>query len=161
MFRIRRIHDDVIPANREAIKQVQEILRQHFTTVRREEIEGLAEKLRNPFKQQFRSFLLVAERQRRGVVGFGFLMHEPEMRFCYLDFIASAGDMTGRGIGGALYHRVRQEARALEVRGLFFECPPDDPAECDGPELLNENVARLRFYERFGVRPIVGTAYES
>jgi acetoin utilization deacetylase AcuC-like enzyme/GNAT superfamily N-acetyltransferase len=161
MFRIRRIHDDVLPVNRDAIRQVQEILRQHFTAVHPEEIEGLAEKLRNPFKQRFRSVLLVAERQRGGVVGFGFLMHEPELQFCYLDFIASAKEMTGRGIGGALYHRVRQEARALGVRGLFFECLPDDPAECDDAELLAENVARLRFYERFGVRPIVGTAYES
>lgn len=161
MFRIRRIHDDVIPANQEAIRQVQVILHHHFSAVRREEIDGLADKLRNPFKQGFRTVLLVAERQRKGVVGFGLLTHEPEIRFSYLDFIASAKDMTGRGIGGSLYQRVRQESAALGARGLFFECLPDDPAECDSKELLKENIARLRFYERFGARPIIGTAYES
>ncbi len=160
MFRIRRIHDDVLPVNRDAIRQVQKILHHHFAAVHPEEIDGLAEKLRNPFKQRFRSVLLVGERERGGVVGFGFLMHEPDLEFCYLDFIASAKDMTGRGIGGALYHRVRQETIALGARGLFFECLPDDPAECDDGELLRENAARLRFYEHFGVRPIAGTAYQ-
>jgi acetoin utilization deacetylase AcuC-like enzyme len=159
MFRIRRIHDDVLPVNRDAIRQVQEIFRQRFRAVHPEEIEELAEKLRNPFKQRFRSVLLVAE-QQRVVVGFGFLMHEPELEFCYLDFIASTKDMTGRGIGAALYHRVRREAITLKARGVFFECLPDDPAECDDAELLQENVARLRFYERFGVRPVVDTAYQ-
>lgn len=159
MFRIRRIHDDVRPINQDAIRQIQEIFRHHFTAVHPEEIEGIAKKLRNPFKQRFRRVLLVAERPAKHAVGFGFLMHEPELEFCYLDFIASAQDMTGRGVGGALYHRIRQEAIALGARGLFLECLPDDPAECDDRELLEENVARLRFYERFGVRPIDGTEY--
>ncbi|MBN2294173.1 MAG: histone deacetylase family protein [Pirellulales bacterium] len=160
MFSIRRIHDDVLPINRDAIRQVQEIFRHHFTALHPEEIEGLTEKLRNPFKQRFRGVLLVAERHRGRIVGFAYLMHEPELEFCYLDFIASAKDMTGRGIGGALYQRVQQETIALNARGLFFECLPDDPAVCDDAELLNENIARLRFYEHFGVRPVIGTAYE-
>ena len=160
MFSIRRIYDDVLPVNQQAIRQAQEIFREYFTAVHPEEIEGLVEKLRNPFKQRFRSVLFVAERQRGSVVGFGFLMHEPELSFCYLDFIASAKDMTGRGVGAALYQRVRQEAMSLGARGLFFECLPDDPAECDEPALLQENMARLKFYERFGVRPIVGTDYQ-
>ena len=160
MFRIRRIYDDVLPVNKEAIPQVQEIFRQHFSAVRPEEVEGLVEKLRNPFKQQYRSVLFVAERQRMRVMGFGFLMHQPELDFCYLDFIAAASDMTGRGIGGALYHRLRQEAKSLGVRGLFCECLPDDPEECEDANQLAENIARLRFYERFDVRPIVGTSYQ-
>ncbi len=161
MFRIRRIHDDVLPVNRDAIQQAEHILEEHFSAARREAYRGLAERLRNPFHQQFRSVLLVAERQRGRVAGFGFLMHDPGLGFAYLDFIASAADLTGRGIGGALYQRVRQEATALGARGLFFECLPDDTAQCDAPAILKENVARLRFYERFGARPIVGTAYEA
>lgn len=160
MFRIRRIHDDVLPVNRDAIRQAQEIFRYRFSAVHPAEIDGIAEKLRNPFKQQFRSVLLVAERGQGHVVGFGFLMHEPTLEFCYLDFIASAQDVTGRGVGGALYHRVRQEAMVLKARGLFFECLPDDPAECDNAEQLHENSSRLRFYEDFGVRPVVGTLYQ-
>ncbi|HWV39726.1 MAG TPA: hypothetical protein VN033_14750 [Vulgatibacter sp.] len=45
--------------------------------------------------------------------------------------------------------------------GLFFECLPDDPALSPDPAVRAQNVRRLRFYERFGARPIVGTAYET
>ncbi|MDY0165812.1 MAG: histone deacetylase family protein [Thermoguttaceae bacterium] len=161
MFRIRRIHDDVLPVNQDAIRQAERILEEHFTAASREEYRGLADRLRNPFRQQFRSVLLVAERQRGRVAGFAFLMIDPELGFAYLDFIASAKEMTGRGIGGALYQRVRQEATALGVKGLFFECLPDDPAQFDDPAVRKENTARLRFYERFGVLPIAGTDYEA
>ncbi len=162
MFRIRRIHDDVLPSNQDAIRQAEHILAEQFSGERDDEYyRGLAERLRNPFRQRFRSVLLVAERQRGRVAGFGFLTSDPELGFAYLDFIASAKDMTGRGIGGALYQRVRPEAAALGARGLFFECLPDDPAQFDDSAILKENVARLRFYERFGVRPIIGTAYEA
>lgn len=160
MFSIRRIHDDVLPVNKEAIRQVQEMLRSHFSAARPEDIEQIAEKLRNPFKQQFRSILYVAESKRK-VSGFALLMHEPVLRFCYLDFLASDKALTGRGIGAALYQRVRREALLLGAKAVLFECLPDDPAMCRDPEMLQQNIARLRFYERFGVRPIVGTAYET
>ncbi len=159
MFRIRRIHDDVLPVNRQAIHQVQEILRARFSAVRPEDIDQLADKLRNPFKQRFRTILFVAERSGR-VLGFALLMHEPELQFCYLDFIASAKGLTGRGIGGALYERVRREAFALQSLGLFFECLADDPVQCNAPELLKENAARMRFYEHYGALPVVNTEYE-
>lgn len=160
MFRIRRIDDDVLPVNKEAIRQVQEILRTRFHAVRAEDIDQLAEKIRNPFKQQFRTILFVAERHGK-ILGFALVMHEPELQFCYLDFIASAKGLTGRGIGGALYERVRRESFALQSLGLFFECLPDDVQQCTDPQLLKENIARMRFYERYGAIPILGTAYQT
>ncbi len=160
MFSIRRIHDDVLPVNKEAIRQVQEILRARFSAVRPEDIDQLAEKLRNPFKQRFRTILFVAERHSK-VLGFALLMHEPELHFCYLDFIASAKGLTGRGIGGALYERVRREAFALHSLGLFFECLPDEPDKCNDPVLLKENAARIRFYERYGALPVIGNDYQT
>jgi acetoin utilization deacetylase AcuC-like enzyme len=69
--------------------------------------------------------------------------------------------MTSNGVGGALYQRVREVARSLGALGLFFECLPDDPEACSDPEYAKANAARLRFYERFGALPIVGTAYET
>ena len=89
------------------------------------------------------------------------LLHEPEIEFCFLDWIATASGKTGGGLGGALYDRVRQESVALGAKGLFFECLPDDLEGCPTESLLKENRARLRFYERYGARPIVGTGYES
>ena len=160
MLRIRRIYDNVLPVNKSTITQVQEILRSRFSAVDSKEIDTISEKLRNPFKQRFRSILFVAESIKGKVRGFAMLLHEPQLRFAYLDWIATASDRTGAGIGGALYDRIRQESLALKVDGLFFECLPDDAAGCPDPAERRQNQARLRFYERYGARPIVDTGYE-
>lgn len=161
MFRIRRIFDDVLPINRAAIEQVQGILRSQFPGVREEEIAGLPERLRNPLKHLFRSILIVADDWRGHVKGFALLLHEPDLGFGYLDYMSAEKGFTGRGIGSALYERVREEAKSLEASGLFFESLPDDPALCRDPQTLRQNAARLRFYERYGARPIANTAYET
>ncbi len=159
MIRIRRIFDDTLPVNQDTLSQVKDILRARFSAVSAEEIEGIGEKLRNPFKQRFRSVLIVAETFRNRVLGFALLLVEPDIGFCYLDWIATIGNRGG--VGGALYERVRQEAEALGSAGLFFECLPDDAAICPDGVALKENRRRLRFYERYGARPIIHTSYET
>lgn len=161
LFRIRAIYDDSLPANRIAIEEVQAILRVQFPQLREQTILEIPERLRNPLKFQFRAMLLVAEGARGGIKGFALLFHDPELRFCYLDFVAASQHFSGRGIGGALYERVRQEALRLHVVGILFECLPDDPALCRDPATLKQNAARLKFYERYGARPIIGTGYET
>jgi acetoin utilization deacetylase AcuC-like enzyme/GNAT superfamily N-acetyltransferase len=161
MLRIRRIYDNVLPVNKSTLNQVQDILRSRFSAVPEEEIAAIGEKLRNPFKQRFRTILFVAESIKGKVRGFAMLLHEPDIHFAYLDWIASASDRSGAGIGAALYDRIRQEAMGLKVKGIFFECLPDDAEDCPDPEERKQNRARLRFYERYGARPIVDTAYES
>lgn len=161
MLSIRRIYDDVLPINKEILAQVKEILRSRFAAISEAEIESIGEKLRNPFKQRFRTILYVAERLGGRVVGFALLLHEPEIGFTYLDWIAMATGRSGGGIGGALYEKVRQESVALKVKGLFFECLPDDEKYCSDSALLKENRARLRFYEKYGARPIINIGYES
>ncbi len=161
MLRIRRIHDDVLPVNREIIRQVREIIHSRFPGVDPEEISQIGEKLRNPFKQRFRSILFAALNRQNKVMGFALVLHEPLIEFCYLDWIATANGKTGGGLGGALYDRVRQEAAGLKTRGLFFECLPDDAEACPDEAVLKENRARLRFYERYGARPIIHTGYET
>ncbi len=161
MFRIRRIYDDVLPVNRTAIAQVQKILKAQFADLPARDIDKLPQQLTNPLKHGFRAILYIAENQRRQIEGFALLLLEPELKFGYLEYISAARQLTGRGIGGALYQRVREEARTLGASGLFFECLPDDPRLCRDPEILKKNRARLRFYERYGARPIAGTAYET
>ncbi len=161
MFRIRGIFDHHLPINRAAIAQVQAILRTQFPLLREEAILQIPDRLRNPLKYGFRSTLFVAEGAKAQVKGFAFMSYEPDLNFCYLDFLATARHMLDRGIGGSLYERVRQEALLLAVVGLFFECLPDDPRLCPDPVVLKQNVARLRFYERYGARPIANTAYET
>lgn len=161
MLRIRRIYDNVLPVNKSTLSQVQEILRHRFSDVPEAEIALIGEKLRNPFKQRFRTILFVAESIKGKVRGFAMLLHEPEIRFAYLDWIATASNRAGAGIGGALYDRIRREATALKVQGLFFECLPDDAEACPDPAELRQSRARLRFYERYGARPVVDTGYET
>jgi acetoin utilization deacetylase AcuC-like enzyme/GNAT superfamily N-acetyltransferase len=161
MFRIRRIHDDLRPLNQEAISQVEQILRDQFPLLAKSDVDKIPELLRNPVKQGFRSILYVAENARQRVQGFALISHEPDLRFCFLDYISAAKRTTGGGIGGALYEHLREEALAMGARGIFFECLPDDPALCEDPETLKQNQARLKFYEKYGALPIIGTAYET
>jgi acetoin utilization deacetylase AcuC-like enzyme len=160
VFRIRRIHDDVAPEDRAALARVQQILREQLPGIGEPAIAELPARLRNPVSAQFRSFLFVAER-RGSIEGFALLLHDPDLHFCYLDFISAARMRTGGGVGGALYQRVRDAALALKTIGIFFECLPDDPELCRNAALHAQNRARLRFYERYGARPIIGTAYET
>lgn len=245
VFRLRRIHDAVIPVDKETVEQVQAILRAQFPGVPEDEVAQVPDRVRGLVPGRFRTILLVAERfvgGRPAIEGFSLVSHDPQAGFCFLDFIATARGLTSQGIGGALYENVRDEARALGAKGLFFECLPDElPGEqplvtgakpdrsppvrpvdrrppaagaggeapaprANGPgaagpgaagpgarggdgaaqapsplgapapattltepgarpaptreELLRTNAARLRFYEHWGARPIVGTLYQ-
>ena len=159
MFRIRRIYDNVLPGNKRAIAQVQAIIASRFPLMHPDEITKIPEKLTHPVEHGFRSILFVAEDETKLVKGLAVLFHDPDMDFCFLDMISSARKLTGRGIGEAVYNRVRQEAINLNAVGIFMECLPDDPRLCPDPELLKENAARLKFYERFGARPVIENAY--
>jgi len=161
MFRIRRIYDDVLPADKEAIAQVQKIVRDQFPLLSEDTVVQLSDALRDPLKYRFRSILFVAAGAKGLVRGFALLQHAPDLEFCYLDFISAAKQTTGGGIGSVLYERVREEALSLRAMGLFFECLPDEVDLCRDPRVLKQNSDRLRFYERYGARPIVNTAYET
>ncbi len=160
MFRIRRVYDPTLPSDQDAVSQVQRILQTQFSLVDEADVRKIPAQMLDPLKYRFRAVLFVAEDGRQ-VKGFALLLHAPDLRFAYLDFISAAQTRTGRGIGSALYERVREEALSLGCEGLFFECLPDDPALCRDPATLKQNAARLRFYERYGARPIAGTKYET
>ncbi len=161
MFRIRTIHDDTHPANRHALEEIKKIMKAQFSGLSDEELDSVRDQMLNPFTKQFRTTLHAAEDARGKVKGFAVLMHDPEAHFCYLDYIASASGTTSRGIGGALYQRIREECVNLGARGLFFECLPDEDDKASSPELAAQNRARLRFYEQYGAYPIINTAYET
>jgi len=158
VFVIRRIYDDLLSVNQRAIAAVQQMLREQFQGIAEEKIGHLPLRLTDPPSPKFRMVLLVAE-TARGVKGFAILLHATDLRFCFLEFIAAARFETSQGIGGALYERVREECLLLGARGLFYECLPDDPHEVPDRKAYLQNVARLRFYERYGARPIANTEY--
>ena len=160
MFRIRRVFDRVLPEDQAVVAHVQDILRVQFSSLPESKVQELGAMLRAPEPGAFRPVLFVAER-RSDVLGFALLLHDRRLRFCYLDFMSAGMGRTGGGIGGALYTRLRDEALALDAVGIFLEALPDDPALCRDPAVVRQNIARLRFYERYGAYPIVGTKYET
>ena len=159
MIRIRRIYDTVHPHDRAAVEETQRILRDRFPDIPRTRVDALPDDLRRP-NTDFRAILFVAQSPGARVRGFALMRHAADLRFAFLDFIAAARGETG-GIGGALYDRVREEAAALDCSAVFFEVSPDTPELEPDPKLRSANRARIRFYEAFGARPIVGTAYET
>lgn len=161
MFQIRKIYDVTVQSNQDAVKQVQSILRIHFPQLYNEEVEKIPEQLNNPLKYRFRPVLFVAENAKGIVKAFALMLHVPDIGFCFLDFLSAAPRKTGSGLGGILYERVRAEAYALQSKGLFFECLPDDPKLSPDPHVRKQNARRLQFYERYDVRPVVNTAYET
>jgi len=161
MFCIRRIYDNTLSVDREAIAQVQQILRSQFSAISESDITSLAQKLSNPLKYRFRTILFVAHDMKHRVKGFALLNHAPDLSFCFLDFISVDPKSAAGGIGGALYQRVRDETYTLGGAGIFMECLPDDAKLCQDPATVKQSRARLKFYERFGALPIINTAYET
>ncbi|MBN1381809.1 MAG: histone deacetylase family protein [Deltaproteobacteria bacterium] len=161
MFLIRRIFDDVLPLDQRALEQVKAILHSQFQLLDRQKIDRIPELLRYPLKYGARSIVYIAEDHRNTVHGLALLDHDAGLNFCYLDYLVSDRRLAGRGVGGALYDRIRSEALSLGVIGIFFECLPDDPNLSRNPDILKQNRERLRFYESYGARPIANTAYET
>lgn len=161
MFRIRKVQDDLYPMNHHAVVQVMQILRTQFSSLNEEKIQQVSEQLRDPLKFGFRSLLFVAETLKAKVKGFALLMHAPDHKYCFLDFIATRKEDAASGIGSALYMRCREEAMLLKVSGIYLESLPDDPALCSDQQGLKQNAYRLKFWEGMGVRPIINTLYET
>jgi acetoin utilization deacetylase AcuC-like enzyme/GNAT superfamily N-acetyltransferase len=160
MLRIRKVADATTAVNRAAIEAAQKIMREQFSAMAEADIVKLPDQLSNPLKHRFVSRLFVAENARDQTLGVALLLYFPDIGFSYLEIISTARGRMGGGIGAALYERVREEARALGTQ-LYFECLPDDPALSPNPETRANNAARLKFYERYGARPIVDSAYET
>src|SRR4029078_7056271 len=160
MLRIRKVADGTTAANRSAIEAAQKIMREQLPAMPSYDIDKLPEQLSNPLKHRFVARLFVAENARDQTLGVALLLYAPDIGFSSFEIISHALRRTGRGIGATLYERVREEARALGTQ-LYFESLPDDPALSPHPAIRAKHANRLKFYERYGARPIANTAYET
>lgn len=161
MFRIRRILSDRSEVDRNAIEQAREILKSQFPDLDKAKLDLIPDQLRDSLKFSFQTSIFVAESKVGIVQGFALLMYAPDLHFTFLDFVATKKTNGSGGIGSALYQRIKEESLHLNVKGLFFECLPDDPALVANQEHLAQNKARLKFYERFGAFPLINTLYET
>ncbi|MEQ9121575.1 MAG: GNAT family N-acetyltransferase, partial [Alphaproteobacteria bacterium] len=162
MLHIRKIVDARTPAGAAIVADAQALIRARFPGMPARDVDILPEMLANPFAKRFVAVLLAALDANERLKGAALVLIDPELNFAWLDVIATApAQRTGSGVGGALYDRVRQEAAEGGAEGLYFECLPDDPALSPDPSVRLQNQARLKFYEQFGARPLMGTAYET
>ncbi|MEQ9593773.1 MAG: hypothetical protein RLN86_14300, partial [Cyclobacteriaceae bacterium] len=160
MIAIRRIYDHNNPANRAALVQCKEVLVAQFPYLSQSEAEDIFIAAKNPLAVNFRYVILVAEARDKSVLGLVIASYFPKEKFYFLDYIAAHHNRIGGGVGGALYERLREEAAAVDAIGIFFDCLPDNPKLCADNAERKQNAARLRFYERYGARPLAGTKYE-
>lgn len=160
MIQITQVYRTVLPIEQERIAQVQEIFRQNFSVVA-DYADKIPDMLEHPFTYGYSSVLLVSESQVGQVTGFSLVLVFPNIRSGLLDFIAVRRDIRGAGTGTMLYEATREYARQHNLRGIYLESLPDDPAVVKDPSILKENRQRLRFYESYGIRPVIGTEYET
>lgn len=161
MLKIRKISSPYLRENKEAMAKISELVKSQFPGVNADKIDTLDSQLADPLSNKFLSLLFIADDFRGNLRGFAIMLYMSDLNFCYLDYIAVIPGTYSSGVGGALYQRVRDEATGLGSSGLFFETLPDDPLLCADKANLDQNIKRLRFYERYGARPIAGTKYET
>jgi acetoin utilization deacetylase AcuC-like enzyme/GNAT superfamily N-acetyltransferase len=161
MLKFRKLRGALSPADQTTLEEVQAIMRAQFPLMSPEDIAKLPDQLTDPMAYRFVTELLVSEDTKGRVNAFAILLHAPDLAFAYLETLSTAPGRSGGGLGASLYQVVREEAIALAAEGLYFECLPDDPRLSPDPKVRRQNAARLKFYERYGARPIIGTAYET
>ena len=160
MIRIRCITSHVLPLARNRIAQVEEIFAENFPRLASYACK-IPELLGNPFKQKYQVVLIVSETVIGKVTGFVLLLHFPDVNSSFLDFIAVRKAKWGGGLGSALYGAAREYCEGMSSRGLYLEVQPDDPGLTNDQAELAQSRRRMRFYENYGVRPIIGTAYHT
>jgi len=159
MFRISHVINLHREHARRDLAEIQVLFRAAFPELGADE-EYIASKLNDQVTRGYPAILLAAHGPGDRVLGFALADFYESIGYAYLDFIVTKAEQRGRGLGGALYEALRQDLVARGANGLFLEVPTDDPGQVRDPIHLRANKARLKFYERYGARPIVGTLYD-
>ena len=159
MFRISHVLGSHREHDRRCIAEIQVLFDAAFPDLAREG-DYVARKFLDQSSRGYPSILLAAHGAGDRVVGFALADYFESIGYAYLDFIvAKAGPSRSRTGRGALRGLARGPDRA-GANGLFLEAPTDDPDQVTDPTTLKANKTRLKFYERYGVFPVVGTLYD-
>ena len=159
MFRISHVLGTHREHDRRCIAEVQALLVAAFPDLA-DVPDYVERKLAEQTTRNYPTVLLTAHGPDDRVQGFALADHFEWIGYAYLDFIVTQAEQRGRGLGGGLYEALRQDMMARGAKGLFLEVPTDDPAQVATAANLKANKTRLRFYERYDARPIIGTLYD-
>ena len=159
ILRVDRIESGGTPEDRRRLAAACDVLRSAFPAYA-DRIDALPRYLGAVHEREFSIHILTLEGARLRPRAVAVVHYHADRGYAWLDLLAAASGERRGGYGGALYQALREHLRELGARGLFMDVPPDDPGSVRDPSVLPGNRARLRFYERFGARPIAGTHYE-
>jgi acetoin utilization deacetylase AcuC-like enzyme/ribosomal protein S18 acetylase RimI-like enzyme len=159
MFRISHVIGIHREHDRRLLDQIQDLFAAAFPDLGDDE-DYIERKLVDQTARGYPCILLAAHGDADRVIGFALADFFETIGYAYLDFIVTEAAQRGRGLGGALYEALREELIARGAFGLFLEVPTDDPAQVKNAKHLKANKDRLKFYERYGALPIVGTLYD-
>ena len=143
------------------VAEVQRVFRSYFGGATAEYADAIPDLLRRQGELGHRTIVITAEEPRGRVLAFALAFHYTDINATLLDYIVVDPAVRQRGIGGALYEALREYLRRLGTRGLYLEVRPDAPELEPDAAVRRENRSRVRFYERFGARVVLGTAYEA
>jgi len=159
VINISKITNRKTADNKKAIKKVQEIMKIQFPEINEEETNNLPYRIFGGPKMGFVYELYIAKDENEEIIGFIVYSYFPRYNFYFLDHLAVSPSLTGKGIGGKLYEFLRAKAKEKDSIGIFYECMNDDPDQQIKKEILEQNISRLKFYERYGARPIINNAF--
>jgi acetoin utilization deacetylase AcuC-like enzyme/GNAT superfamily N-acetyltransferase len=112
--------------------------------------------LENKTEYDYEPILIVADDENQNVKAFTYCVYFPDVKYAYLDYIASLPEEKSKGIGGALYEALREFLANKGAKGIFLEAYSYDT----GSSLKKEqNLRRAKFYEKFGAYPILNPVW--
>lgn len=159
MIRFRRLFDVTSDRDRRQVDAIRKVFAEAFPYDPSAGDRFIEEVMRLK-KADYEPIVLIAEDDKHTVLGFAIAMYFQDIRFAYLIYIASDLGRPARGVGGAVYEALRELLDHKGAKGLFLDAGPDDVAKLKEPDLLAVNKKRMKFYERYGVFPIIGTLYD-
>jgi len=160
MLRIRVLRHVESGNDLVTLQQVEDIAQKQFPLASVAEISRVSERLKQPLTDEFFPLLFVVEGFDGQVSAFCSVLMFPPLKLAHIEYISTAPNRPGGGLGGLLYERVRDECKALGCHALMLECLPDEPGASRDDATLKMNQQRLKFYEHFGARPLINTGYE-
>jgi acetoin utilization deacetylase AcuC-like enzyme/GNAT superfamily N-acetyltransferase len=159
MIRFRRIYDLSSDADKRQFSEAAQIFRAAFP-YEAEAIDRVERLTRRHAQLAFEPILLISQDRQRRPTGLAFVYYFGDLKYGYLQYIASNPRQPGRGIGGALYEALREVLAAKGARGLFLDVPPVNPEKLKDPSRLAANRKRIQFYARYGLKEIANTLWD-
>jgi len=159
MFRISHVIGAHRDYDRRCLDLIQVLFEKAFPDLA-EDPDYIPRKLVEQTARGYPCILLAAHGEGESILGFALADFFESIGYAYLDFIVTGAELRGRGLGGALYEALREDLIDRGAMGLFLEVPTDDPEQVPNAAHLKANKSRLKFYERYGARPILNTLYD-